>query len=422
MRVIADLEIHSRFARAVSPDMNVATMETWGMKKGVEVIGTGDFTHPEWFAELKAGLEDAAPGLYKQKGSSSSIRFVLSAEVSCIFGRLGATRRIHILLYAPSFAVAEKINAYLSLIGNLKADGRPILGMDVKDVVKVAMDASPDCLVIPAHVWTPWFGMYGSKSGFNSINECFEDFAKYVPAVETGLSSDPPMNWRLSELDTKSIVSFSDAHSAPNIGRECTILELASLSYQNIAEAIKIPFPKTTDPNRIVMTVEFFPEEGMYHWDGHRDHNIRWSPAETKQHNGICTVCGKPVTVGVMNRVEVLADRPAEYQPTGRPGYQRMVPLAEIISDAIGVGKLSKAVGKIYDLLIEKVGSEFKILLESPLEEIAAASKPDIADGVDRVRRGELNILPGYDGVYGSISIFDKKVGSEVKAGQGALF
>lgn len=421
MRVITDLEIHSRFARAVSKDMNLANLEAWGEKKGIEIIGTGDFTHPEWFREITSELEELGNGLHKRKGSVSPIRFLLSSEISCIWNRGGAVRRIHFLLYAPTFAVVEKISAQLSWIGNLQADGRPMLGMDVKELVKIALEASPDCLIIPAHVWTPWFGMYGSKSGFDSIEACFEELLPHIPAVETGLSSDPPMNWRLSELDTKSIVSFSDAHSAPNIGREATIFELAEPSYATIAAALKIPFPTENDQNRIAMTVEFFPEEGMYHWDGHRDHEVRMSPEETRKTNGICPKCGKPVTVGVMNRVESLADRPAGHEDKRRPPFRSMVPLAEIIGDAFGVGKLTKTVETEYNNLVSQAGSEFMALLETPIADLERITTPRIAEGIARVRDKRLTILPGYDGVYGTVKVFSEEEQKQ-SAGQSSLF
>ncbi len=417
MQKILDLEIHSRFARAVSKDMRLEVMEEWGEKKGSEIVGTGDCTHPEWFREIKAELEEAEPGLFRRRGSTSSVRFMLTSEISCIFSRAGAVRRIHVLVFAPSFAAAEKINTRLSWIGNLRADGRPMLGLDAKELVKIAIAADPDCLIIPAHVWTPWFGMYGSKSGFNSIKDCFEEQLKYVPAVETGLSSDPPMNWRLSELDGHSIVSFSDAHSAPNIGREATVVELSELSYKNIAAAFRVPFPTATDPNRIVKTIEFFPEEGMYHWDGHRTCNTRWSPEETKKAEGKCPVCGKPVTVGVMSRVEELADRPTDYVDKRRPPFQRLVPLAEIIGDAIGVGKHSKSVAAEYDTIIKAIGSEFTALLDTPIADLAGLGNSKIAEGIERVRNGKLSIVPGYDGVYGTVKVFSEE---EQKAGAGA--
>ncbi|MBI3957108.1 MAG: DNA helicase UvrD [Candidatus Kerfeldbacteria bacterium] len=413
MRVVTDLHSHSRFARAVSKQMTIPTLELWGEKKGVSVVGSGDFTHPAWNAELKNDLEEEGNGLLRRKGSSSKTRFLLSSEISCIFSRGAAVRRIHLLVLAPSFAVVDTLNARLGLIGNLKADGRPILGLDVIELVKIVRDVSPDCLVIPAHVWTPWFGMYGSKSGFDSIADCFGDQLDFIPAVETGLSSDPPMNWRFAELDTKAIVSFSDAHSAPNIGREATVLELGEPSFANIAAAFRVPFPTEQNANRIVQTVEFFPEEGMYHWDGHRNCDVRWSPAETKKAKTICPRCGKPVTVGVMHRIDDLAPRPADYRDERRPSVAHLVPLAEIIGSALGIGKLSKTVAREYDALLKMFGNEMEILLNLPLGEFSRAAHPKTAEGLRRVRDGKLTILPGYDGVYGTVKVFSDE---ELKA------
>ncbi len=417
MLTITDLEVHSRFARAVSKEMNIANLESWGVKKGIEIIGTGDFTHPTWFEELKKEFEPAEPGLYKRKESTSSIRFLLSAEISCIYSKGGKGRRVHILVYAPSFAVVEKINAQLGWIGNLKSDGRPIIGLDAKELLKIVMGADPNCMVIPAHVWTPWFGLLGSMSGFDSLRECFDELAQHVPAVETGLSSDPPMNWRIAELDTKSIVSFSDAHSAPNIGREATVFELKERSYQAIADAIR----QKSDENKISYTVEFYPEEGMYHWDGHRNCKTRWSPAETKKYKGICPICGKKVTVGVMNRVASLAARPEGFNPGNRPGYKSLVPLSEIIGEAIGVGKLSKSVAAEYDKLVIAGKSEFNILLNIPENELKTITTPMITEGIKRVREGKLQITPGYDGTYGIIKVFSDEERAK-PLGQSTLF
>jgi uncharacterized protein (TIGR00375 family) len=417
-KCIADLEIHSRFSRAVSKDMNIATLESWGIKKGVELIGTGDFTHPTWFGELQAELEEAGEGIYKRRGSTSTIRFLLSAEISCIFSRNGV-RRIHTLVYAPNLGTAERLNARLGKVGKLKSDGRPIIGMDIIELVKICQDVDPAITVVPAHVWTPWFGMYGSSSGFDSINECFGEVANLIPAVETGLSSDPPMNWRLSELDTRSIVSFSDAHSAKNIGREATIFQLAEISFSNFVRALHVPFPTERDQNRILETIEFFPEEGMYHWDGHRSHNIRLSPSETKKRQGLCPRCGTKVTVGVMHRVENLSDRPEGYDNPKRPRFKKIIPLAEVIGEALDVGKLTKTVQKEYDRLIATFGSEFKILLDVPVSDLKATAQPGVVEGIQRVREGKLHIEPGYDGVYGTVHIFTDKERKQI--GQASL-
>ncbi len=422
MRVIADLHTHSRFSRAVSKDMDLEHLASWAGRKGVTLVAAPDFTHPEWFRELRAGLEEDGSGFCVRRGGSENIRFVLSSEICCIFNRGGATRRIHVLVYAPSFAAVEHINAQLGWRGNLRADGRPMLGLDVKELFAICQRASPGCLLVPAHVWTPWFGLYGSKSGFDHFAECFEELTDQIPAVETGLSSDPAMNWRLRELDGKTIISSSDAHSPPNLGREATVFELRNLAFANLAAALRLPFPAATDADRIVMTVEFFPEEGMYHWDGHRAHNLRWSPEETKRHNGVCSVCGQPVTVGVMHRVDALADRPVSFRDERRPPFRRMVPVAEIIGEALSVGKLSKSVAKEYDALMRTFGAEFTILLDTPVDDLRAATLPRIAEGIARVRAGQLTIAPGYDGVYGTVRVFTEDERSTNAAGQGTLF
>ncbi len=418
-RLIADLEIHSRFSRAVSKDMNLANLERWGALKGIELIGTGDFTHPTWFSELKGELEEDGSGFLKRKGSASNIRFLLSAEISCIFGRDG-TRRIHTLVYAPNLATAEKVNARLSTVGKLKSDGRPIIGIDIKELLKVILDVSPECVMVPAHVWTPWFGMYGSNSGFDSLKECFEELADRIPAVETGLSSDPPMNWRLSELDTKAIVSYSDAHSPRNIGREATIFELESPTYANYVKALHVPFPNKTDGNRIVMTTEFFPEEGMYHWDGHRSHSLRMSPAETRKAKGVCPKCGGKLTVGVAHRVDTLADRAEGYAPKGRPPFIKLIQLSKVIGEALDLGHLTKTVEAEYQAMVSNFGSEFNILLNVPLEELAKGVTPIIVEGIKRVREKRLHIEPGYDGTYGIVKIFTDA--ERKKMGQSTLF
>lgn len=418
-RFIADLEIHSRFARAVSKDMNLETLEYWGTQKGVDIIGTGDFTHPTWFDELSSQLTEDGSGLLKRKGTASNIRFMLSGEISCIFGRNG-TRRIHTLVYAPNLATAAKVNKRLSTVGKLKSDGRPIIGIDIKELLKIILDVSPECIMVPAHVWTPWFGMYGSNSGFDSLQACFEELADQIPAVETGLSSDPPMNWRLSELDTKAIVSYSDAHSPRNIGREATIFELEAPTYANYAKALHVPFPTNRDPNRIAMTVEFHPEEGMYHWDGHRAHDLRLSPAETRKLKGVCPKCGGKLTIGVAHRVDKLADRPEGYTPKNRPPFKRLVPLAEIIGEALDLGKLTKTVDTEYRGMISNFGSEFNILLSVPLAELAKQTQPIIVEAIKRVREEQLHVTPGYDGTYGIVSIFTDA--ERKKHGQSSLF
>lgn len=412
MRYICDFHIHSKYSRATSRDMNLDVLAKWAKIKGINILGTGDFTHPEWFRELREKLEPAETGLYRLKSEIKStkseteeIRFILTSEISCIYSKKGKTRRIHLLVFSPNFETVEKINANLGWIGNIKSDGRPILGLDAKELAKIILNLNPKCLVIPAHAWTPWFSIFGSMSGFDSIEECFEEYSKYIYAIETGLSSDPKMNWRLSALDKITLISNSDSHSPQKIGREANVFEFAAApTYDGIAEAIK-------DKSRgnFKYTVEFFPEEGKYHYDGHRLCQSKLSPEETKKYNGVCPKCGKPVIVGVMNRVDKLADRPEGFQLPGAIPFKSLIPLEEIIADANGTAVGTKAVLFHYQNLIKELGSEFNILLEAPYEQIKKFSDDRIAEGVKRVREGRVFIEPGYDGEYGKIKIFDKK-------------
>jgi len=402
MQFIADFHLHSKYSRATSSRMDLENLDKWAKVKGIKVLGTGDFTHSEWLKSLKEKLEPAEPGLLKLKNGKAETRFILTVEISCIYSKKNKVRKIHIVVFAPSFEIAEKINAHLGWIGNLKADGRPILGLDAKELVKIVLNISEDCLVVSAHLWTPWFGLLGSKSGFDSIEECFEEYSKYIYAVETGLSSDPLMNWRLSALDKITLISNSDAHSPAKIGREANVFD-TELSYPAIIEAIK-----SKNPQKFLYTIEFFPQEGKYHFDGHRNCQVALSPAESKKYNNICPVCGKPLTIGVLNRVEELADRPEGFKPEGAIPFKSLVPLEEIIAEALEMTTRTKEVDKEYKNLIGKFGNEFKILMEVPFSELATATLPEIAEGIIRVREGEVQIEPGYDGVFGKIRIFSK--------------
>ena len=403
MKFIGDFHIHSKYSRATSPSMDLDSLDNWAKIKGIKVLGSGDFTHPKWFESIKEKLEPAEAGLFKLHNSDSPTRFILTSEISCIYSKGGKVRKVHIVVFAPSISAVEKINDKLNQIGNLKADGRPILGLDAKELAKIVLDADKDCMVVPAHAWTPWFSVFGSKSGFDSLEECFEEYTKYIYAIETGLSSDPAMNWRLSQLDKITLISNSDAHSAPKIGREANVFD-TELSYQGIADAIK-----TKDKNKFLYTIEFFPEEGKYHYDGHRLCNLSFSPSQSKKYNNICPKCGKPLVIGVLNRVEELADRPEGFVPENAIPFKNLIPLNEIIAESIGVSTASKEVIKYYNNLIKNVGSEFKILLESSREEIERESLPEIAEGIIRVRDGKVFIDPGYDGVYGKIKIFSEE-------------
>ena len=421
MRFIADLHIHSKYSRATSRDMDVENLNKWAKIKGIKVLGTGDFTHPLWLKELKTKLEPAEPGLFKAKkklisslakrnndwlpnngnnDSDKGTRFLLSSEISCIYSKNNRTRKIHIIVLAPNFRVVEKINTRLSWIGNLKADGRPILGLDAKELAKIVLTISDDCLIIPAHIYTPWFSLFGANSGFDSIEECFEDLSRYIYAGETGLSSDPMMSWRNSALDKITLISNSDAHSPHKIGREANVFD-TDLSYKGIAEAIK-----GRDPQKFLETYEFFPEEGKYHHDGHRKCDVSLKPQETKKLKKICPKCKRPLTVGVLHRIDDLADRKEGKKPAQAIPFKHLVPLEEIIADAKGIGTASKAVRGEYNNLIKSFGSEFNILLDISPEQISQASSAEIAEGINRVRKGKVHIEPGYDGEYGQVKIF----------------
>jgi len=401
MKLIADFHIHSKYSRATSKDMNLESLDEWAKIKGIKVLGTGDFTHPEWFKSLKEKLESAEPGLYKLK-TDDQTRFILTSEISCIYTKKNKVRKIHVLIFAPSLAVVEKINAHLGSIGNIKSDGRPILGLDAKELAKIILGISPDCFIVPAHAWTPWFSIFGSKSGFDSIEECFEEYSKYIYAIETGLSADPAMFWRISGLDKIALLSNSDAHSPRKIGREANIFDTA-LSYDAITGAIK-----DRDPKRFLSTIEFFPEEGKYHYDGHRNCEISLTPPESRKYNNLCPTCGKPLTIGVMNRVASLSDRKEGLGGEGKIPFKSLVPLEEIIAESLGVTTASKRVGLEYKKLIKELGSEFNILLEASKEGLIGATLPEIAEGIIRVREGRVSITPGYDGVYGKVSIFSE--------------
>jgi uncharacterized protein (TIGR00375 family) len=423
MRFIADLHIHSKYSRATSRDMSPESIWGWAQLKGITVIGTGDFTHPAWFKELNEKLESTGNGLFMLRkdfrtndipdSCKADIFFMLTAEISCIYRKNRRTRKIHLILFVPDFSSATKINIALAKIGNLNADGRPILGLDAKELLKIVMTEAPNAMLIPAHAWTPHFSIFGAESGFDSLEECFEELTPHIYAIETGLSSDPPMNWQLSALDRITLLSNSDAHSPSKIGREANIFD-TEISYKAIMEAIKTK-------NGFVGTIEFFPEEGKYHYDGHRTCGISLTPKETLKHNYLCPVCGKRVTIGVMNRVEKLADRENGFKPKGSPSFHSIIPLPEIIAEVLKVGVNSKAVDKEYQSLLQKLGSEFKILMDVPLKDIEQASSSLIMDAISRVRKGDVYIAPGYDGEYGKIKIFEAVERKKIK-GQSMLF
>ncbi|MCX5704698.1 MAG: endonuclease Q family protein [Candidatus Omnitrophica bacterium] len=395
MEFIADFHIHSKYSRATSRDMDVKHLAEWAKLKGITLMGTGDFTHHLWLEELRNNLEDCANGLYKFQG----INFILTAEISSIYSKKGKGYRVHNLIFAPSFKTVDKINDRLGRLGNLYSDGRPILGVDAGELARIVFEIDENCMVIPGHIWTPWFSVFGSMSGFDKIEDCFEKQTEKIFALETGLSSDPAMNWRLSALDRFTLISNSDSHSPAKIGREANVFD-CELDYKTIREVLK-----TKDKKRFLYTIEFFPEEGKYHYDGHRLCGVRWSPADTKEHQGKCSKCGKPVTVGVMNRVEQLADRPEGFKPDNAIPFKSLIPLDEIIADSKGVSKTSVSVEREYHSVLAKFGTEFEILLKAGKEDLFKGLPPKVAQGVLKVRAGKVNIKAGYDGEYGIVSI-----------------
>jgi len=415
MKFIADFHLHSRYSRATSPRMDLKNLNEWAEIKGIKILGTADFTHPFWFKNLKEKLEPAERGLFKIKKTNGGTRFILSSEISCIYSKGGKVRKIHIVVLAPSFDIVEKINKRLTGIGNLSADGRPILGLDAKELLKIILNISEDCLVIPAHVMTPWFSIFGSKSGFDSIKECFDEYSKYIFVLETGLSANPPMIWRIPDGEKITLISNSDAHSPANIGREANVFD-TEIDYYSILEAIK-----SRDPQKFLYTIEFFPQEGKYHYDGHRMCSLCLSPKETKKYNGICPNCGKPLTVGVLNRIEQLSVKPEGFTPERTIPFKSLVPLREIIAEVSGVGVATKNVEKKYKALIEKFGNELNILLNVSRQDLEEATLSEIGEGIIRAREGKVFIEPGYDGVYGKVRIFSKGE-KKLLSKQGILF
>jgi len=404
MEFIADFHIHSKYSRATSKEMDLENLVKWAKIKGIKVLGTGDFTHPEWFKNLKEKLELTKFGLYELKSErKNGVHFILTTEISCIYNKKNKLRRIHIIIFSPSFEICEKINAHLSWIGNLKADGRPILGIDAKELVKIVLNISENCLIVPAHLMTPWFSLFGSKSGFNSLEECFEEYSNYIFAGETGLSADPLMLWRIPDSRRISLISNSDSHSPSRIGREANVFD-TEITYPAIIEAIK-----SKDSKKFLYTIEFFPEEGKYHYDGHRLCNVSLSPKESKKLGNICPICGKSLTIGVLNRVEELADQSENFRPKEVIPFKSLIPLEEIIVDALGVSGTTKRVEIEYQNLIEKFENEFNILIDVPFSELEKITLPKIAESIIRVREEKVFIEPGYDGVYGKIRIFSKE-------------
>jgi len=428
MKFIADLHIHSKYSRATAKNLDLENLYLWAQYKGIHVVGTGDFVHPKWYKELEDKLEPAEPGLFKlkdkyakpidaqiPKSCRGQVRFLLTVEISNIYKRHDKVRKVHNLIYSPSLQAAKKIQTRLGAIGNISSDGRPILGLDSYDLLKITLEADAKNLFVPAHIWTPWFSALGSMGGFDSMNDAFGDLTKHIFAVETGLSSDPPMNWRLKQLDDFILVSNSDAHSPAKLGREANIFD-TDLSYDGIYKALS-----DKDDKGLVSTLEFFPEEGKYHFDGHRSCQVRWHPRETIKHKGICSSCGKPVTVGVMARVEALADKQDGVRSKRWRPYQNIVALPSLIAEAKDMGPASKAVQEAYMNILNKLGNEFYILLDCPIGRIKEAAGDVLAEGINRMRQGKVGIAAGYDGEFGTIKIFEAGEREQIEQ-QMALF
>ncbi|MBI5561094.1 MAG: DNA helicase UvrD [Deltaproteobacteria bacterium] len=408
MRIIADLHIHTKYSRATSKDMTLPNISLWAKRKGINLVSTGDFTHPAHFESIKKTLAPEGNGLFVERGKESSggsVHFMLASEVSNIYTQGGRVRKIHNLIFTPTLEAAFRINSTLSRLGNIASDGRPIFGFPAKELLKIVLDADEDSLLIPAHAWTPWFSIFGSRSGFDSIEECFGDMTGHIHAIETGLSSTPGMNWRLSSLDAVALISNSDAHSPAKLGRESNVFD-CGMDYREIMKVIK-----EKDKKRFLFTIEFFPEEGKYHYDGHRECGVLLSPEETRKTGGRCPVCGKEVTIGVMNRVEQLSDRPVGFAPPEAIPSKSAVPLEEIIAEAFGMGVNTSTVRKEYLRLTDLGGNEFAVLLDMPEEELLKITPAAVAEGITKVRRGELSIVPGFDGEFGKIKIFGKAEG-----------
>jgi uncharacterized protein (TIGR00375 family) len=454
MKINADLHIHSHYSRAASPRLTPAWLDRWAAIKGINLLGTGDCTHTLWLEELREQFDDAEEGFYVLKKSvrrsfdagpalkeglpgpgngaapGNETRFVLTGEISTIYKKDGRTRKVHHLVILPNFKTAAAFNTRLARTGNIASDGRPVLGIDSAALLSLLKETDERALLIPAHIWTPWFSALGARSGFDSIEECYDPLGGLIPAVETGLSSNPPMNWALSRLDKFSIVSNSDAHSPEKIGREATILEM-ELSYSSLYEALSLPAgdeaalgekdprPPAKGRSGIIATVEFFPQEGKYHYDGHRKCGVRLDPAAALEAGGICPVCGKPLTKGVLSRVMELAGRPLDekapcppgFRGTNRRPYHSLIPLREILGEILGCGGSSKKAGAAYNRIIEKAGSEFAVLMDRDIRDLEGLSVPGLsgallAAAIRRMRAGEVSVDAGYDGEYGVIKVF----------------
>jgi uncharacterized protein (TIGR00375 family) len=439
MEFVADLHLHSKYSRAVSKDMTLQNMAIWANKKGLNIISCADWTHPLWRRQIRQELEEAEEGLFKLKNSNFDTRFLLSVEISSIYSQQGKIRRIHNLVWSPSFETSEKISNELIKRGaNLSSDGRPTIGLSSIALAELVFSIDDKAMIIPCHVWTPWFSLYGANSGFDSIEDCFGEYSKYIYGVETGLSSDPFMNWQIKELENRSILSFSDAHSMAKMGREATVFmpkntvknskaKAKSISYEDIRLAI---MGGKHANFKIGYTIEFYPEEGKYHYTGHRNCNFVQSPDKTKQDGDICPICGKPLTIGVMHRVEELSGSSSNFKAESsklnsngvkwiiddkklHPPFVKLVPLLEIIAESMSSTVSSQRVIDIYNQLCKKFGSEIAVLLKASIINIEKEAGEKIAEGIKKVRSGEIVILPGFDGQYGIVKIWEDKKVSE---------
>ena len=404
MSYVADLHLHSRFAYATSKHLTLENLATWAKTKGIDLLASADFTHPAWRRELEQNLTPVSPGHYSFLG----VHFVLGTEVSCVYNQGGRNRRLHLLLLVPDFGTVQQIsNALTRSKANLESDGRPILRLSARDFTALALDINPECIVIPAHIWTPWYGLFGSKSGFDSLEECFLDMTPHIHAVETGLSSDPAMNWAIPELASRTIVSFSDAHSVAKLGREVTVFQ-GEFSYQGLADALV--------HQKVAYSVEFYPEEGKYHHSGHRKCGIRLSPEETENTGVRCPTCQRPLTLGVLHRVRELSqgEVPA-FRDThgfvqneeGRPPFIRLVPLVEIIAETLGRGAATKGVRLEYQRIVQELGSELHVLVETDGSDLERVAGERLAQGILKARTGDVRVEPGYDGLYGTVRLWD---------------
>lgn len=420
MRIIADLQIHSKYSRACSQDLIPGNIGIWADKKGIGIVGTGDLTHPLWRVQLQEALQEVKPGLFGLKNKKAKAYFMLTGEVSSIYKQGDKVRRIHNMIFSPSFEATGRLVAGLEKAGaNLKSDGRPIMGIKCPDLVRIAKEADERIEIIPAHAWTPHFGLFGSLSGFDSVEEAFGDQSKQIFAIETGLSSDPKMNWQISALDKYALISNSDAHSLRKLGREANVFEIdeEELSYDKIIEVIK-----SKDPKQFLFTIEFFPEEGKYHLDGHADCKFSCMPEDTEKYKGICPKCGKKLLVGVLNRVARLGDRKFGFRPKNSIPFRNVIPLEEVIAETFGTGIGKKVLAMYEQMTAQK--PEFEILLDLSFEEIAKIGNSAIAESIIRIREGKLHIEGGYDGVFGKIHIYEPKERKQVlkKAEQVSLF